>query len=121
MSAMSDRREFKRRYLAFYSRVFDAQNRQMLGHVVDMTPQGLMLISDAPLPPDTTFQLEIELPDDFASKRTIRFEAKSRWCRPDIDPNFHNTGFQLLRIAPADVAIIENIVAAFGFRDNVPA
>jgi hypothetical protein len=113
-----DRRQFKRRYLAFYSRVFDVKSHQLLGHVVDITPQGLMLISETPLPADSTFRLEIELPEDFAHKRAILFEARSRWCQADIDPHFHNTGFQLLNIAPDDVEIIQRIVATFGFRDN---
>lgn len=90
----------------------------MLGHVVDITPQGLMLISETPLPSDTTFRLEIELPEDFAHKRAITFDAKSRWCQADIDPHFYNTGFELFDIVPEDVAIIQNIVATFGFRDN---
>ncbi len=115
---MEDRRKFKRRYLAFYSRVFDVRSHHLLGHVVDITPQGLMLISEIPLPIDTAFRLEIELPDDFAAKRTISFEAKSRWCQADVDPNFFNTGFQLFDIEPEDVKIIENIVETYGFRDN---
>ena len=90
----------------------------MLGHVVDMTPQGLMLISETPLPSDTAFRLEIELPEGFANKRSVTFDARSLWCEVDIDPHFHNTGFQLFDITPDDVAIIEAIVAAFGFRDN---
>jgi hypothetical protein len=115
---MDDRRQVKRRFLAFYSRVFDVRSHHLLGHVVDITPQGLMLISETPLPPETAFRLEVELPEGFAHKRVITFEAKSRWCQADIDPHFHNTGFQLGDIAPEDVAIIENIVATFGFRDN---
>ena len=115
---MDDRRKSKRRFLAFYSRVFDLKSHQMLGYVVDITPQGLMLISETPLPPDSTFRLEIELPDGFAHKRSIIFDARSRWCEADIDPHFHNTGFQLLNIAPEDVSIVQSIVATFGFRDN---
>jgi hypothetical protein len=115
---MDDRRKFKRRYLAFYSRVFDVKSHQLLGHVVDITPQGLMLISETQLPPDTTFRLELELPDGFAGKRTLAFNARSRWCQADLDPLFYNTGFELSNIDPEDVAIIQNIVAAFGFRDN---
>jgi len=115
---MEDRRKFKRRYLAFYSRVFDVRSHHLLGHVVDITPQGLMLISEIPLPTDTAFRLEIELPDDFAAKHTITFDAKSRWCQADIDPHFFNTGFQLFDIAAEDVEIIQSIVDTYGFRDN---
>ena len=116
---MGERRKFKRRYLAFYSRVFETQSHQMLGHVVDMTPQGLMLISETPLPLDTNFSLEIELPEGFASKRAITFSARSRWSQVDLDPQFHNIGFELVKIEPEDVGVVQNIVDTFGFRDNV--
>ena len=115
---VDDRRKFRRRFLAFYSRVFDLRSHRLLGNVVDITPQGLMLLSETPLPPDTAFRLEIELPEGFASKRAITLDARSRWCEVDIDPHFHNTGFQLLNVTPEDAAIIEAIVAAFGIRDN---
>ncbi len=115
---MEDRRKLKRRFLAFYSRIFDLKSHRMLGHVVDITPQGLMLISETPLPPDTTFRLEIELPEGFANKSTLVLDAKSRWCQVDIDPHFYNTGFELSSLSAEDVAIIQNIVATFGFRDN---
>lgn len=115
---MEERRRFKRRYLAFYSRVFDLDSHELLGHVVDLTPQGLMLLSESSLPTDTAFRLQIELPDAFASKPAVVFGALSKWCQADIDPRFFNTGFQLSDIDPADVAIIENIVQTYGFRDN---
>ncbi len=115
---MEERRKFKRRYLAFYSRVFDVRSHHLLGHIVDITPQGLMLLSEIPLPLDAVFRLEIELPDDFNLKRTILFDATTRWCQPDVDPNFYNTGFQLSNISTEDIGIIQNIVDTFGFRDN---
>ncbi len=115
---MDNRRRFKRRFLAFYSRVFDLRSHRLLGNVVDITPQGLMLLSETPLPADTAFRLEIELPEGFASKREITLDARSRWCEADIDPHYHNTGFVLLNVTPEDAAIIEAIVVAFGIRDN---
>jgi hypothetical protein len=118
MGGMDDRRKHKRRYLAFYARVFDAASHQLLGHVVDITPQGLMLTSETALPTGTAFRLELELPDGFAEKRALILDARSRWCEADLDPLFHNTGFELLDLAPGDAAVIQKIVATFGFRDN---
>jgi hypothetical protein len=115
---MLDRRKFQRRFLAFYSRVFDANSHQYLGRLVDLTAQGLMLLSEIPLPTDTAFRLKIELSETFTDKTAVVFGARSLWCQPDIDPEFYNTGFQLTDIDPADVAVIERIVQAYGFRDN---
>jgi len=102
----------------FYSRVFNAQTRELVGHLVDITPQGAMLISEAPLPTNTMFQLKMELSEDIADKPYLEFGAKSLWCQQDIDPHFYNTGFQLLDVPSQDVEIIQRIVEAYGFRDN---
>jgi PilZ domain len=115
---MLDRRKFRRRYLAFYSRVFDVKSHQLLGRLVDLTPQGLMLLSEIPLPTATAFRLKIELSEAFTDKTAVVFGASSIWCQPDIDPHFYNTGFHLTDIDPEDVTIIESIVRAYGFRDN---
>ncbi len=115
---MDERRKFKRRYLAFYSRVFDLESHQLMGHVVDLTPQGLMLLSENPQPTDKNYRLSIELPESFAGKPAVHFGATSKWCQADIDPHFYNTGFQLFDIDPDDVAIIQSIVETYGFRDN---
>jgi hypothetical protein len=115
---MSERRKIKRRYLMYYSRVFDAHTEELVAHLVDITPQGTMLISENPLPIDTVFQFKMELSEDIASKPFIKFEAKSLWCQRDIDPHFYNTGFELLGVPPEDIEIIERIVEAYGFRDN---
>lgn len=115
---MEERRKIKRRYLMFYTRVYDAGNRELLGHLLDITPQGASLISEKPLPTEVAFRLKMELSEDIADKPYLVFEAKSLWCKPDVDPHFYNTGFLLLKIAAEDIAIIQRIVEAYGFRDN---
>lgn len=113
-----ERRKIKRRYLMFYTRVFDAHTRDLLGHLLDITEQGASLISEHPLPVDRDFKLKMELSDAITDKPYLVFEARSLWCRPDVDPHFYDTGFLLTRITPEDIAIIQRIVEAYGFRDN---
>ena len=116
MEEMPDRRKNKRRYLMYYSRVYEAEN--LIGHLVDITPQGAMLISEKMIETDRIFKLRMELSADVTDRPFMEFIAKSLWCRPDIDPNFYNTGFELLGISQSEIEIIERIVEAYGFRDN---
>ena len=60
----------------------------------------------------------MELSDDIAPKPFLEFEAKSLWCERDVNPQFYNTGFQVVDMAREDVEIIQRIVEAYGFRDN---
>jgi hypothetical protein len=64
--------------------------------------------------------LRLELTSDIADKPFIEFPARSIWRHPDLDPSLHNTGFEILELAPEDSAIIEKVVETFGFRDNEP-
>ncbi len=115
---MEERRKLKRRYLMFYSRVFDTRKGVLLGYLCDLTVEGAMLISEAPIPTGVLFSLRMDLPESFYPQRTyLQFEARSIWCRPDIDPLFYNTGFHLLEMSPEDAAAIEQINFDFGLRE----
>jgi len=102
----------------YYMRVYDAQTGDLVGNLVDITPRGAMLVSEAPIPTDTVFRLKMELSQDMADKPYLEFTAKSLWCQPDVAPRYYNIGFQLLDVAPQDVEIILRIVDTYGFRDN---
>jgi hypothetical protein len=115
--ALKEKRKIKRRYLLYYMRVYD-ETRQQIGNLVDLTPKGAMLVSEHPLPIKTNYQLKLELSEDVADKPYLEFNARSLWCRPDVDPHFYNTGFRILDLSPDDVKIVNRIIEVYGFRDN---
>jgi hypothetical protein len=115
---MAERRLYPRRYLMFYSRVFDQKTGELLGHIIDITPAGAMLISEKPLEIGKVFHLQMELPDELSNRQFLVFEAKSVRGSQDVIPEFYDTGLQLIDIAPADVALIEKLVESFGFRER---
>ena len=115
---MDDRRKTKRKYLMFYTRVFDAGTGKLLGHLVDLTAEGAMLISERALPAGAQFRLRLELSPEVAAQPYLEFDADSLWCRQDINPQFYNTGFHVAALTPENAAIVGRIVEAYGFRDN---
>jgi hypothetical protein len=117
---MKDKRKTNRRFLLYYMRVYDAGTRQQIGNLVDITPGGIMVVSEHPLPEGQTFHLRMELSDEVANKPYMEFSALSKWCEPDIIPNMFNTGFEILDLKPEDSSIIHQIIEEFGFRDNKP-
>ena len=112
-----DRRKIKRKYLAFFTRVFDRSNGELLGHLANVTAEGAMVICERPLQTGKDYQLCMDLPETFFEKSYLAFEARCIWCKPDLAPQFHNAGFKFRRIAPEDIQIIERIIEAYGFRD----
>lgn len=115
---MPERRKTRRKYLLYYGRVFDERATSLLGHLVDITQQGLMLLSDRPFSVGVTQQIKLEVTEDIAEQPYLSITVKSIWCEPDVDPNHFNTGFEILALGPDDEQIIQAIIEHYGFRDN---
>jgi hypothetical protein len=115
---MKDKRKIDRRFLLYYMRVYDANTQKQIGNLVDITPRGIMVGSEHPLPEGQTTRLRVEVTDEVTDKPFLEFSAHSKWCEPDVIPNMFNTGFEILDLTPEDSKIIDHIIEEFGFRDN---
>lgn len=112
-----DRRSIKRRHLIFYLRVWETGSERLLGHVVDITTEGMMLIGDKPVPSGQTYTLEVRLPDTEGDLKPLRFTAISRWSDNDVNPDFYDSGFEFLETSPETIDTIRQMVEAYGFQD----
>jgi hypothetical protein len=108
-----EKRKLERRHLIYYLRVYGKKSKQMVGHVVNITKEGIMLISEDPIETDGYFQFRMALPEAIKESREISFEAKSVWCKKDNNPEFYNTGFRLTKISIGDLQIIEKLTKDF--------
>ena len=115
---MSKDRKLNRRHLIYYLRVFDRNTGQLIGHLADITSDGIMLTGEYAVETKTIFQLRMELPEGIKENKQIVFDAKSLWCRRDIDLGFYETGFQLQDLDSKDTEIIERLIGEFGLKDG---
>ena len=113
---MSEKRKLERRHLIYYLRIFDRQTGELLGHLIDITPDGIMLMSEEPIKGNKLYQLRMNLSEVLLGKSHFDFEARSVWCRPDINPDFYDTGFTIDKLTPQDAKIIEQLIDEYGFR-----
>ena len=113
---MADKRKFPRKDLIFYSRVSDGKGGRVLGYLLNITPEGAMILSEKPLEVDWEVDLHIELPDDLSDLREMVIPARSRWCQPDINPEFYDTGFAFLKTSEKYTGLILRLVEEYGFR-----
>lgn len=114
---MEERRKLKRRHIIYYLLVFDQDTQSMLGHLVDITPHGMMVISEQPQEVGRLYNLRLLLPYQIAGKRELIFQAHSKWCQKDLNPDFYDTGFQLLNVSDEDIRTIDWLIEQAGFRD----
>jgi len=79
--------------------VFNSLTREQLGQLGNITPEGLMLITDEPILEGSIFQLSFTLIDPAESaERNFDVGATSLWSAPAASGN-HWSGFQIIDIS----------------------
>jgi hypothetical protein len=114
---MSDRRTLHRRHLIYYLKIFDRTTDELLGHLVDITEEGLMIVSENCVDSGKVIKLRMSLPREIEGKEEIEFEALSMWCRKDVNPSLFGVGFKFEYVDVLDRQIIFELIHEFGFSD----
>lgn len=81
-----------------------------IGRVVNISAEGLMLLSDEPMVTGAAYQLELILPDPKDDREKISFAAEAVWCTEASQPESFWSGFHIIDIAPEDVLIIDELI-----------
>lgn len=114
---MEERRKLRRRHVIYYSRVYERSTGELIGHVIDITPEGIKLISEQPISINTHFHFRIDLPDEIMGREYMFFEAVSIWCTEDVNPDFYNTGFRVGNMEAQDIVFLNRMIDETGLRD----
>jgi len=110
---MAEKRRLKRRRLTCYLRVFDRNTDKIIGHLANITTEGIMLLSEKPLKVNTIFLCWMDLPAKIDDCKQIIFDAKSVWCSKDKNSELYNTGFKLTGIDPKNVELIKKLITDY--------
>ena len=110
-----EKRQVERKYLVFYLRVFDGISTKVLGHVINLSSKGVMLLSDTAIPVNEDFRLRMKLPKDVCDSGDLLFTATSRWSKRDANPDFFLTGFQIHDLSAGDKNSILTLLGEFSF------
>jgi len=111
-------REAIRWYPVFYLRIYNADSNKILGHLVDISEKGLMLICDGVVPINEEYQLRMRLPAQMKDRREILFRATSRWCKADANPDFFLAGFHLPLLELATRELILALIRDFSYNQQ---
>ena len=112
----NNKRELKRIHLIYYLRIFDTNNGENVGHLVDITTQGIMMISEKPIDAGKDFSLKMQLPTTITGREEIEFSAHCLWSKKDINPDFYVSGFKINTITPQEAKTITALINAYGFK-----
>lgn len=109
----SDKRYYRRWQLIFYLRVYERDSASLLGHIIDLSEGGMMVLSDQPIAVEQNFHLWVDAPRETGPRQRIELEAHSIWCRPDINPDFYNTGLRFTRLSSYDLRKLRLLIDDF--------
>lgn len=120
---MEERRGIKRRTLALYLQVFDVDNDERIGYLANISPNGIMLLSEKPIQTKKEFLLEIRLSVmetalfyEEGIEKHIQFRAESRWSSNRVSPPLFSTGFMLLDLAGETLEAIDQLIDKLDLR-----
>jgi hypothetical protein len=116
---MADKRKIARRDFTYYMPVNDDLSKKLIGYITDISTGGFRLDSPTQIPPGQDFQMQIQLTADIADKNSMSFVARSKWCHHDhVDPNTYNVGFEIINMAPSDMAIFQRMFDKYGSQNT---
>lgn len=119
---MERQRLLERWILSDYVEVYDRNENRFIGHVVDLSTDGMKVFGESPVSVDTysTFPLSLKLPGTSGKTTEVFVHAAGVWCSEDPDPEmseFYNTGFQFMSFSPEDYQTVEQLIEDSSFRD----
>lgn len=115
--AEDNKRSVPRRHLIYYLRVYDQSENKLIGNLVDISTKGIMVVSEKELPVDKQYTLKMLLPDTLEGSKEVEFKAETRWCHNDVNPNFFDTGFELINPDGNFLEALDRLVEDCLFRD----
>jgi hypothetical protein len=109
-TGMNERRKFERCHLIHYLRIYNQENGWFMGNLVDISSQGIKMISEDPLEPGKTYSFRMEFPEHLGGKNQLEFNALCKWRQTDINPAMFASGFELLGTSKEDLEIMNQLI-----------
>lgn len=112
---MNANRHIERHQLPYYLNVFNAFTDKPIGHLGNVSLDGLMLISQLPVLVGGCFDMRLKIPGQNAV-RHIDFSATCLWCREDVTPGSFDSGFALTAPPTEYIEMVEALRYYFSFH-----
>lgn len=86
-----------------------------LGHLVNISEQGLMVVGSEELEPLQDLSLEIHIPEHFHISDRVIVGTQLRWCRPDANPDLFAYGLSISQPSTLFRELQRRLRAGFSF------
>jgi len=107
---MRERRKHPRRCTRFPAVVLDRKTDRFVGYVGNITPDGIMVVSDGPFEVGVACRFKIDLPEEILGRTQFVFSAMCLWCEAGAHSCTFCSGFELLNLTASDFELIRHII-----------
>jgi hypothetical protein len=109
---MLEKRKQQRKKVSRSLAVHDLSRDIVLGHVVDISVAGFLLLGFEKMPAGGIFQLGLELPAEIGCGALAEFRAESLWVEPSLGSTQYWAGFHIIDISPENAAKLQQLMDA---------
>jgi hypothetical protein len=113
---VNERRRANRHQLLFNARVHDADNDSVIGHLSNLSEDGLMVVTEKPLPMGRTYRVRIPLPVAFNGLAELTTETTVAWTEPATHPAYHRNGLRALSLDADQRHVLTRLVEDYDLR-----
>lgn len=100
--------------------IHERETEKFLGHLADLSIDGMMIIGTEPIEPESTNQLRINFASAINDVQYIDLDAECIWCHKDSLSDHYGTGFRFKYIPPDKLELIDSVIQdpAFQFKKS---
>lgn len=91
----------------------DVINGGTFGELVNVTVEGIMVITEQEIPIQSIYQLSLELPFDLCGSNTIDLGADCLWCRDVENISRFWSGFQIIDASPTAMQQMQELISRY--------
>jgi len=107
---MKEQRKSPRKIANQILEVSDQITGTQIGRVVNISAEGLMLLSQEPFLVGSVYQLDLVLPGTSDEESKVSFGAEAVWTLEAMQPESFWTGFRIIDISNEDVLRIDDLI-----------
>ncbi len=115
---MEEKRIYKREQLICYLQVVDSSSGEKLGNLIDLSLEGIKLMTESPLRTGATYHVDIRLNKEVQGKKVLSVKAACKWCRKESNADYYDAGLELPAQSEEQTSLIESVIEAFCFKQG---
>jgi len=110
---LTEQRRLNRRELIYYLKIVDKKSGLELGRMADIHAEGMLVLSDRPLPKGQVYETYLELPKAWAvtGQGKLELTIEALWDRPGPkNSTYHESGVRFINLGQSNKKVINRLI-----------